>query len=76
MICSNDEPSSTSQSSSNIGSQLGLAMLLIALIALVGLATWKKENIREFLRREILIKQHTGTDGLLNPNYTENDTTE
>ena len=74
MICTNDDPSSTSQTSSTIGSQFGLAMFLIALIVLVALAAWKRENIREFVRREILIKQHTGTDGLLNPNYNENDT--
>ena len=74
MICTNDDPSSTSQTSSTIGSQFGLAILLTAIIVLLGLATWKRETIREFVRREILIKQHTGADGLLNPNYNENDT--
>ena len=74
MICTNEDPHSISQSTSTIGSQLGLALFLIALVVLLGLATWKRENIRQFVRREILIKQHSGADGLLNPNYNDNDT--
>ena len=74
VICTNDVPSSRPQSGSTVGSQLGLAFFLMGLMVLLGLATWKRENIREFVRREILIKQHSGADGLLNPNYNDNDT--
>ena len=72
MICSNEDSGDGSQPTT--GSQAGLAIFLIALVVLLGMAAWKRENIRDFVRREILIRQHSGADGLLNPNYNENDT--
>merc|ERR1711874_18843 len=70
VICSNEnEDGGDGIPPATAGSQAGLVIFLIALTVLLGLATWKRENIRDFVKREILIRQHGEADGLLSPEY-------
>ena len=71
VICSTGEVEATPQPSLGIGTQFSVAVVLMVVLVLLGLALWKRENISQFVNREILIKHHG--EGLLNPNFNSSE---